>query len=304
MKLKFPILISLFCLGCSDTKTVIQAAPPAPIAAPAPKAEPAPVASSAAKAEPAPAEFTASGPIVVENQLDVSAQREGVITRVLADVGRRVRRGETLALLDDRQTAADRDAARAKVKSLEADVKGWEYETKVLEADLDRDEQMMKAQLITQQQLEHARYKVEADRFETERSRQNLINAQASLQSLQLELEKTRVTAPFDGVVARRYVRAGQKVAVGDRIFWVTAVAPLRIRFTLPERFAGHLQMGDSLAITSADVPSELHDAKIISVSPVVDPASGTIEAVAEVVGSSGALRPGMTATVRFKNLQ
>ena len=292
MKLKFPILISLVCLGCSDTKTVTQAAAPASVAKAAPKIE------------TPPAEFTASGPIVVENQLDVSAQREGVITRVLADVGRHVRRGEALAFLDDRQTAADRDAARAKVKSLEADVKGWEYETKVLEADLDRDEQMMKAQLITQQQLEHARYKVEADKFETERSRQNLINAQASLQSLQLELEKTRVTAPFDGVVARRYVRAGQKVAVGDRIFWVTAVAPLRIRFTLPERFAGHLQMGDSLAITSADVPAELHDAKIISVSPVVDPASGTIEAVAEVVGSSGALRPGMTATVRFKNLQ
>ena len=292
MKLKFPILISLICLGCSDTKTVTQAAAPAPVAKAAPKIE------------TPPAEFTASGPIVVENQLDVSAQREGVVTRVLADVGRHVRRGEALALLDDRQTAADRDAAKAKVKSLEADVKGWEYETKVLEADLDRDEQMMKAQLITQQQLEHARYKVEADKFETERSRQNLINAQASLQSLQLELEKTRVTAPFDGVVARRYVRAGQKVAVGDRIFWVTAVAPLRIRFTLPERFAGHLQMGDSLAITSADVPAELHDAKIISVSPVVDPASGTIEAVAEVVGSSGALRPGMTATVRLKNLQ
>src|SRR5437870_5982883 len=265
MKMKKVFIFSalpLLILGCSDTKTVTQAAAP-----------PAPVAASARKAEPAPAEFTASGPIVVENQLDVSAQREGVITRVLADVGRHVRRGEALALLDDRQTAADRDAARAKVRSLEADVKGWEYETKVLEADLDRDEQMMKAQLITQQQLEHARYKVEADKFETERSRQNLINAQASLQSLQLELEKTRVTAPFDGVVARRYVRAGQKVAVGDRIFWVTAVAPLRIRFTLPERFAGHLQMGDSLAITSADVPAELHDAKIISVSPVVDPA-------------------------------
>jgi len=295
MKMKKVFIFSalpLLILGCSDTKTVTQAAAPVPVAKAAPKIE------------TPPAEFTASGPIVVENQLDVSAQREGVITRVLADVGRRVRRGEALALLDDRQTAADRDAAKAKVKSLEADVKGWEYETKVLEADLDRDEQMMKAQLITQQQLEHARYKVEADKFETERSRQNLINAQASLQSLQLELEKTRVTAPFDGVVARRYVRAGQKVAVGDRIFWVTAVAPLRIRFTLPERFAGHLQMGDSLAITSADVPAELHDAKIISVSPVVDPASGTIEAVAEVVGSSGALRPGMTATVRFKNLQ
>ena len=282
----------LLLLGCSDTKTVTQAAPPTP------------ATTSLAKIEPAPAEFSASGPIVVENQLDVSAQREGVITRVMADVGRQVRRGEVLAVLDDRQMVADRDAAAAKVKSLEADVKGWEYETKVLQADLNRDEQMMKAQLITEQQLEHGRYKVEADKFETERARQNLINAQASLQSLQLELEKTRIAAPFNGVVARRYVRAGQKVAVGDRIFWVTAVAPLRIRFTLPERFAGRVKDGDSLAISSADVPSELHSAKIISVSPVVDPASGTIEAVAEVVGSPGALRPGMTATVRFKNLQ
>ena len=98
--------------------------------------------------------------------------------------------------------------------------------------------------------------------------------------------------------------RFGEDSQTASPAHEVTAVAPLRIRFTLPERFAGHLQMGDSLAITSADVPSELHDAKIISVSPVVDPASGTIEAVAEVVGSSGALRPGMTATVRFKNLQ
>ena len=292
MNIRFVILVSLLGIGCSDTRTVTRAAPPAPIASPAPKIE------------TAPADFTASGPIVVENQLDVSAQREGIVTRVIAEVSRHVRRGEVLATLDDRQIAADRDAAAAKVKSLEADVKGWEYETKVLQADLDRDEQMMKAQLITEQQLEHARYKVEADKFETERARQNLINAQASLQSLQLELEKTRIAAPFDGVVARRYVRAGQKVAVGDRIFWVTAVAPLRIRFTLPERFAGRVQNGDSLSITSADVPSELHAAKIISVSPVVDPASGTIEAVAEVVGDSGALRPGMTATVRFKNLQ
>ena len=295
MKKLVALISSALCLiplGCSDTKTVTQAAPPPGVAPPSPKPE------------TAPADFTASGPIVVENQLDVSAQREGVVTRVIADVGRHVRRGEILAQLDDRQIAADRDAAAAKVKSLEADVKGWESETKVLQTDLDRDEQMMKAQLITQQQLEHSRYKVEADKFETERSRQNLINAQASLQSLQLELEKTRITAPFDGVVARRYVRAGQKVAAGDRIFWVTAVAPLRIRFTLPERFAGRVKDGDPLSISSADVPSELHAAKIISVSPVVDPASGTIEAVAEVVGDAGALRPGMTATVRLKNLQ
>ena len=66
-----------------------------------------------------------------------------------------------------------------------------------------------------------------------------LTNAQAAERSLELEKEKTRITAPFDGIVARRYVRVGQKVAISDRLFWVTAVAPLEVKFTLPERFLG-----------------------------------------------------------------
>jgi len=278
------------CSGSSDQPTKVAAAAPALAVSTAPRQ--------------AAEDFTPSGPIVVENQLDVVAQREGVISKLNADVGTPVRRGQLLAQIDDRQVTADRDAAAAKVKSLEADVKGWDYETKVLQTDLDRSEKMMQAQLITQQQLEHDRYKVQADKYETERAQQNLINAQETLKSLNLELEKTRITAPFDGVVARRYVRDGQKVAVGDRIFWVTAVAPLRVRFTLPERFAGHVKAGDQLSVASASEPAEQHEAKIISVSPVVDPASGTIEAVAEITGNSGTLRPGMTANIHLKNQQ
>ena len=48
---------------------------------------------------------------------------------------------------------------------------------------------------------------------------------------------KTRITAPFSGLVARRYVREGQSVAKGDRLFWITAESPLMMRFTLPEKY-------------------------------------------------------------------
>ena len=51
--------------------------------------------------------------------------------------------------------------------------------------------------------------------------------------SIELELEKTKITAPFDGLIARRYVREGQNVIKGDRLFWVTAESPLLLRFTL-----------------------------------------------------------------------
>ena len=275
--------------GCGDSgqpaqKTATTSVVPAAVAAPSGNA---------------PSEFLASGPIVVENQLDIQALREGVVSQISADLGTRARKGTLLAQLDDRQVLADRDAAQAKVKSLEADVQGWVYETKVLQSDLDRAEAMSKAQLITPQELDHARYKVQADKYETERSRQNLVNAQDALKSLNLELEKTRIVAPFDGVVARRYVRVGQKVAVGDRLFWITATAPLRLRFTLPERFAGHVNVGEQLAVTLADEDQKA-ESRVVSVSPVVDPASGTIEVVTELVKPANEVRPGMTASVHL----
>ena len=256
-----------------------------------------------ATATPSQPDFLASGPLIVENQLDVASQREGIVDKILVDTGRTVRRGELLATIDDRQLRADHDAAEAKLQAIEADVKNWEAEVKVLQSDLDRTEKMWDAQLITREQLDHARFKVEADRFELERERHNLQNQQAVLRSLDIEMQKTRITAPFDGVVARRYVRAGQKIAIGDRLFWVTAVAPLRIKFTLPQRFAGHVRPGQLLSVSTAESASPTHPAKIIQVSPVVDPASGTIEVTAELSGKPVELRPGMTAQVRIQDV-
>lgn len=248
--------------------------------------------------------YVASGPIVVENQVDVAAQRSGLVTRVLAEVGKSVHKGDTLALLDDRQVSADREAAAAKVLGLEADVKNWEAEVKVLQSDKDRADKMWEAQLITKEEVEHVRYKEVADEYELERARQAVQIARDQLRSLEMELEKTRITAPFDGIIARRYVRAGQQVAVGDRLFWVTAVSPLQVKFTLPEKFLAKLKRGNKLEVVAAEVPGPSHTARIIQISPVIDPSSGTIEVLAEVVGPAVDLRPGMTVQIRLENLR
>ncbi len=84
--------------------------------------------------------------------------------------------------------------------------------------------------------MQHAKYKAESEQWDIKRVTELYSTAQQEERSLELELEKTRVMAPFDGLVARRYVREGQNVAKGDRLFWITAEAPLLMRFTLPER--------------------------------------------------------------------
>lgn len=275
--------------ACEEAKPIEQTAE-----ASAPRGLVSPAPSSSA----APDTYLATGPIVVENQVDLTAQREGMIATIQADVGKLVRKGDLLAQLDDRQAVADRDAASAKVKSIEADVKNWEAEVKVLEADQERAEKEWEAQLITKEQLEHVRFKVVADRYELEREQQELQNASDQLRSRELELEKTRILAPFDGIVARRYVRAGQQVNPGDRLFWVTAVSPLRVKFTLPEKFISTIHLGQQVIVTAAEINGANHEAKIIQISPVVDPASDTIEVLAQLVGTAGDLRPGMSAKI------
>jgi RND family efflux transporter MFP subunit len=272
--------------GCSSDRPVtVSAAAVAP-------AKPAP---PAAKAETAM--YQASGPLVVENQVDVAAQREGVVAKIVVDVGTPVHKGQLLAQIDDRQLQANREAAQARVKSLAADLVHWEALSNMRDSELHRSEEMYKAQLITAQQLEHDRYSSVGAQYEIERQKQDLRNAEASARALDLELEKTRATAPFDGVVARRYVRVGQKVTTNDRLFWVTATSPLNVKFTLPEQMLGKIRLGQELKVTSA-AATEAHTAKITSVSPVVDPSSGTIEVQAIVVGAPGKLRPGMTVDI------
>ncbi len=286
----FALMLGL-CSGCSDSHPAANAAPPASAA---------PVAAAAAPAEESA--FAASGPIIVENEVEVTAQRAGVVVSLLADTGKAVRKGEVLARLDDRQLKADRDAAEARLHGIAADVKNWEAREKMDTVDFDRAEKMMAANLITKEQLDHARYTVVASQYEAERERQNLRNAQATLASLDLELEKTRVMAPFDGVVARRYVRAGQQVSKDDRLFWVTAVAPLRVKFTLPEKYFGRVKKADTVSVSVGGGAGRQYSAKVIEVSPVVDPASGTIEVLAELVGAPADLRPGMMANIRLEN--
>src|SRR5260370_263472 len=251
-------------------------------------------------------EFLASGPIVVEDQVDVTAQRDGMVTRVLAEPGTAVKKGQLVAKLDDRQIFADLEGARAKHRSTEDDLKNWEAEAKVLDSDYARAEKMWEAQIIPKEQLDHARYKAESDQWDVKRVSEMLTNAKQAEHSLELELEKTQITAPFNGVVARRYVRAGQTVARNDRLFWVTAVAPLRIRVTLPEKFLGRIRSETMMAFTATEgaAPDRRYRARVIQVSPVVDPSSDTIEVLAELFGDTSGLRPGMRADVHVPDVK
>jgi len=280
------VIAAAWLCGCSDEKAE-TAASPAPAAA-----SPAAAAPTAAPSPANPDELLITGPLIVEHQVDVTALRDGVVASVSAEAGARVGAGAVLARLDDRQLSANLEASRAKTRGIADDLKNWEAEAQVLEADYVRAQRLFDEKLIADEQLQHAKYKAESDHWDILRVQEQLNTAKAEEHALELELEKTRI------------MREGQSVAKGDRLFWVTAEGPLRVRFTLPERFIGHVKKGQEMALTSLDLPKDRFAVRIVEVSPVVDPSSGTIELLAELTGPRGDLRPGMTVAVHVANLR
>ena len=281
------ITLALVCAGCNRNREA-----PAPVTQPA-------AAQAQHTVSPTKVFFVASGPVVVENQVDVEALRDGVVVSVLAQPGTHVRKGQLLATLDDRQISADLAAAAAHTRAVQANIQNWQAEDKVLQADYSRTQKLYEASIVPKEQVDHALYKKEADDYEIKRESESLNNAEAVEKSLEYEKDKTRILAPFDGVVARRYVRDGQKVAVGDRLFWVTALGPLEVKFTLPERFLSRITLGEQLSLTSDDLPPEAkYSVKVSQISPVVDPSSGTIEVLGQILDATLALRPGMLVNV------
>jgi RND family efflux transporter MFP subunit len=289
---------ALLAAGCGDEKSPVGAVTNAAAPVTSPAAQPKPEVTVAS--EPADAPLIVSGPIIVEHQVELSAQRDGVVQKIFFDAPARVKAGTLLAELDGRQIQANLAAARAKTRSIDADLKNWEAEEQVLKADYGRQKNLWDLGLTSKEQLEHARYKAESDQWDIKRVTETLNTSKEEEHSLELELEKTKVTAPFDGLIARRYVREGQNLAKGDRLFWVTAEAPLLMRFTLPEKFFGKMHNGQEVEVKCADAPGEKHSAKVKQVSPVVDPSSGTFEVLVVLEGERGSLRPGMTAAVHL----
>lgn len=293
------VVAAIQLAGCGGDKSqssmVSSAAPlPAPTAA-------TPVQPPAALADP---ELVVSGPIIVEHEVDLTAQRDGVVAKIFYDVSARVKAGTLLAQFDDRQLQSQLESARAKSRSVEADLNNWKAERKVMQADYTRAQQAAAQGLISAEQLQHAQFQVESHDWDIKRVTELLNNAQQDERSLELELQKSRIVAPFDAVVARRYIRESQTVAKGDRLFWVTSEAPLLIRFTLPERLFGKVRRAQELQVDSPDAAGERHIARVREISPVIDPASGTFEVLVELVGNPGSLRPGMTASVHLDHTQ
>jgi len=267
--MRIPVwLLVLSCLGAAGCGGDRDAAPAASAGIPGASQPggrpPAPVAVMPVTVGPIASYYNATASLEAQKQAEVLARVEGVVAAILAEEGDQVVQGAPLLRIEN-------DQYRLRVEQAAAT-------TAQLRAAYERLSQMRAEELASEQEYETARA--------------SLANAEADEGLARLELSYTTVTAPFAGVVTRRSVDPGQNVSAGSPVFTVVDVTPLLARVHVPSREFRHLRLDQDVEIV-LDSSRQTLAGRISLISPIIDPASGTIKVTVEVPSYPPETRPG-----------
>jgi membrane fusion protein, multidrug efflux system len=269
------------------------------VPAPATPPPPAPVPTHA---DPAATPDDAKGSLSVlsvEHQIDVATERDGVVVSVSRDEGSLVNKGDVLGQLDDRALQIEMTKARDDLQVAQNNVKYKEAELRAKTAALKRQQQLRSLGLSSEADLENADFEAKAAEYDMHGWEAMAESSQAEIHRLELEIDQTRLKAPFSGAVVGRYVREGQAIAKGDKCFRISQLAPLQVQFQVPEAAKPHPRFGADVNLFLVTDPNRSLNARVVKISPVVDPASDSYDVTAELTSKQASdLRPGMAVRV------
>ncbi len=182
---------------------------------------------------------------------DVAAFYGGRLVSVRVRVGDTVKQGDVVAELDPVDAREQNAQAEAQASAAEAEQRRIEVELAAAAVDLKRLEALHKDQLISGREVDTQRAKTEALRATLASARARGVEAGAGVRLLQKRVAESAVRAPFAGRIAERYVDPGAIVAAGTRLVRVVQVAPLRVRFEVPEHEVAGLARGTPVRVVT-----------------------------------------------------
>jgi RND family efflux transporter MFP subunit len=123
-------------------------------------------------------------------------------------------------------------------------------------------------------------------------------SAEAAVSLARQHLDDAVMRSPMTGVVSERRTDVGQRLGEAGVAFVIEQTAPLKLRFSIPERYLGELKIGRTVTAHVDPYPGETFTGRIKTVGGVIDPATRTFFAEAEFANADGRLRPGLFARV------
>jgi RND family efflux transporter MFP subunit len=212
-------------------------------------------------------EVRAIGTLAAAQEVTLYPEVTGIVAAILFKANEQVKAGDVLVRLDDEDQKVE--VQRATIARDDA------------RAALDRFEKLFATKNTTAVSVSDARSVLE--------------KAEIDLKVAQLALAKRAITAPFSGTVGISDLSVGDLVTTAKPIVNLADMSTAEVSFEVPERIAGRVAVGDTVAASTPALPGQTFEGKLTAIDNRLDTTSRTLRVKAEVPNPDSVLKPGMS---------
>lgn len=214
-------------------------------------------------------EILVSGSLLANETATLFPEINGKLVFLNITEGESIEKGRLIAKINDNE--------------LQAQLKKINLNSALLQEKLNRLNELLKIKAISKEEQEDAQNNLES----------NLADAEI----IKAQIEKTQIKAPFNGIIGLKNISEGAIVSTSSPIAELKQVQPIKIDFSIPEKYATLIKKNQTIYFTLNENPQKLNG-KISAINPNIDVASRTIQIRAIADNSKGKLIPGSFANV------
>jgi RND family efflux transporter MFP subunit len=260
------------------------------------------------------------GEAVTNMRVDLKAEISGKIDRILVKESQRVTKGQVLVELDDREARLNlenSEATRLETLSryiLEQQFAGGDLAGQTQNQDeeslaqkFEEISELFQKGMISQEQFERRSRQLEveiiksgAKKDEIMEVSQGLTQAEIQVKQARMALEKTKVRAPFSGIITNIQVSPGQNVSSGIDLFTLVNIDRVQVHAKVLESEIGKMKVGREVDLKFSAYPGQVFKGRVQAISPIVDPEDKTCNVIVEMVNVDQSVKPGMHAEVEI----
>jgi membrane fusion protein (multidrug efflux system) len=212
-----------------------------------------------------------TGTLLANEEVELRAEISGRVAGVYFEEGKKVRKGDLLLKINDRE--------------LRAQLKRKEVEEKQAS-----DEEGRKRKLIDNQSISQEEY---------DKALNTLRMIQADKEAIESRLAETEIRAPFDGIIGLRYISDGGYVTPSVLIASMQDVNTMKVEFSASEKHVGQIGNGTEVMVRVGELTNS-YRGTVYAVESKIDAGTRTIKARARIPNADGPLIPGSFAKVEI----
>jgi RND family efflux transporter MFP subunit len=263
------------------------------------KTRPVPVEVAQIQLGPIALQRTFSGELEALTEFVVAPKISGRVERVMVNIGDTVKQGQIVAELDNDEYIQAVAQARADLLVAEANLSQAESALDIVNREFKRTESLLKRGIASDSEFDASRQDQLAKQAQLKVAAAQVTKAESSLETANIRLGYTKVTAGWTGggehrVVAERYVDEGQTVAANAQLLLIVELHPIVGVVFVTERDYAYLNPGQLVSLTTDAYPGEQYTGRIDRIAPVFRKSTRQARVEMTIENPQHRLKPGM----------